>query len=78
LNLNISILQYVKEITTGNITCEEFVAKTFDQIKKNDQNLHAYLSLNDHALEQAHLIDNKIKMQYLPPFLLMDQFVQCY
>ncbi len=61
LNLNISALQYIEDIKNGNISCQEFVAKTLDQIEKHDDDLHAYLSINPDALNQAKEIDNKIK-----------------
>ena len=56
-----SILQYIDDVKTGNITCEEFLAETLERIKKNDEKLHAYLSLNENALEHARNIDKKIK-----------------
>jgi len=61
LVLGKSILQYIDDVKTGNITCEEFLAETLEQIKKNDEKLHAYLSLNENALEHARNIDKKIK-----------------
>jgi len=61
LALGKSILQYIDDVKTGNITCEEFLAETLEQIKKNDEKLHAYLSLNENALEHARNIDKKIK-----------------
>jgi len=56
-----SILQYIDDVKTGNITCEEFLAETLERIKKNDEKLHAYLSLNENVLEHARNIDKKIK-----------------
>ncbi len=56
-----SILQYIDDVKTGNTTCEEFLAETLEHIKKNDEKLHAYLSLNENALEHARNIDKKIK-----------------
>jgi len=53
LNLGISALKYVEEVKNGNFTIEEFVSKTVEQIKKYDGKLHAYLSLDDHVIEQA-------------------------
>ncbi|MEW6043564.1 MAG: Asp-tRNA(Asn)/Glu-tRNA(Gln) amidotransferase subunit GatA [Thermoproteota archaeon] len=61
MNLAISAVEYVDNVKNGNITVEEFIAKTFEQIKKHDRNLHAYISLNDSAIEQARQIDKKIK-----------------
>jgi len=42
LNLGISALKYVEEVKNGNFTVEEFISKTIDQIKKNDEKLHAF------------------------------------
>jgi len=61
LNLGISALKYVEEIKNGNFTVEEFISNTLDQIKKNDEKLHAYLSFNENAIDQAKTIDKKIK-----------------
>jgi aspartyl-tRNA(Asn)/glutamyl-tRNA(Gln) amidotransferase subunit A len=61
LNLGISALKYVEEVKNGNFTVEEFISKTIDQIKKNDEKLHAYLSFNESAIDQAKTIDKKIK-----------------
>ena len=61
MSLAISAIKYVNEIKNGNLTAEEFISKTFERIKKIDDNLHAYLSLNDNAIEQAKQIDKRIK-----------------
>jgi len=61
LSLRISALKYVEEIKNGSITAEEFVSKTIERIQKVDPKLHAYLSLNDKAIEQARAVDKKIK-----------------
>ena len=61
MNLGISALKYVEEVKNGNFTVEEFLSRTIDQIKKHDEELHAYLSLNDEAIEQAKNLDKKIK-----------------
>ncbi|HXG73537.1 MAG TPA: Asp-tRNA(Asn)/Glu-tRNA(Gln) amidotransferase subunit GatA [Candidatus Nitrosotenuis sp.] len=61
MNLAVSAVEYVNDVKNGNITVEEFIAKTLDHIKKHDAKLHAYISLNDGALEQARQIDKKIK-----------------
>lgn len=63
MNLKISALQYVEEIKNGNISCEEFVAKTLEHTEKIDEKLHAYISFNDDALEQAKKIDKKITLK---------------
>ncbi len=61
MNLGISALKYVEEVKNGNFTVEEFISKTIDQIKKNEEKLHAYLSLDDNVIEQAKNLDKKIK-----------------
>ena len=61
MNIKISALQFTKEVKSGNISAEDFVAKTIEQIQKVDGNLHAFLSLNDKAVDQAREIDKKIK-----------------
>jgi aspartyl-tRNA(Asn)/glutamyl-tRNA(Gln) amidotransferase subunit A len=61
LNIKISALQFTREVKSGNISVEDFVAKTMEQIQHVDDNLHAFLSLNDKAVDQAREIDKKIK-----------------
>ncbi len=57
MNIKISALQFTREIKSGNISAEDFIAKTMEQIKKIDGNLHAFLSLNEKAVDQAKEID---------------------
>ena len=61
MNLKISALDYIQEVKTGNISAEDFVAKTIERIQNVDDKLHAFLSINDKALDQAREIDKKIK-----------------
>jgi aspartyl-tRNA(Asn)/glutamyl-tRNA(Gln) amidotransferase subunit A len=61
MNLKISALEYVQEVKTGNISAEDFVAKTIERIQSVDDKLHAFLSINDDAVDQARNIDKKIK-----------------
>jgi aspartyl-tRNA(Asn)/glutamyl-tRNA(Gln) amidotransferase subunit A len=61
LSIKISALQYIREVKSGNLSAEDFVAKTMEQIQKVDGKLHAFLSLNDNAVDQAKEIDKKIK-----------------
>jgi aspartyl-tRNA(Asn)/glutamyl-tRNA(Gln) amidotransferase subunit A len=61
LNLGISALKYIEEIKNGNLTVEEFISKTIERIQKVDSDLHAFLSLNEQSIEQARVIDKKIK-----------------
>ena len=61
MNLKLSALEFVQEVQTGNISAEDFVAKTLERIQNVDDKLHAFLSINDKAVEQAQKIDKKIK-----------------
>jgi len=61
LNIKISALQFIREVKSGNISAEDFIAKTMEQIQNVDDNLHAFLSINDKAVDQAREIDKKIK-----------------
>jgi len=61
MNLKISALDYVQEVKTGNISVEDFVAATIERIQSVDDKLHAFLSINDKAIDQAREIDKKIK-----------------
>ena len=61
MNLNISALEFVQEAKIGNISVEDFVAKTIERIQNVDDRLHAFLSVNEEAIDQARGIDKKIK-----------------
>ncbi len=61
MNLKISALEFVQQVQDGNISAEDFVAKTIEQIHSVDEKLHAFLSVNENAIDQARLIDKKIK-----------------
>jgi len=60
MNLNTSILQYIEDVKSGSFTSEEFVTETLQRIKDVDENVHAYLSLNNSAINDAKTIDKKI------------------
>jgi len=61
MNLKISALEFIQEVQNGNISAEDFVAKTIERIKNVDEKLHAFLSVNEEAVDQARNIDKKIK-----------------
>lgn len=61
MNLGISAIEYINGIKNGTITAEEFTAKTLEHISKHEPRLHAFISVNDSAVEQARLVDKKIK-----------------
>lgn len=61
MDLKISALEFAKEVQCGNISAEDFVAKTIERIDKVDDTLHAFLSINEDAVSQAQQIDKKIK-----------------
>lgn len=61
MSIKISALQYIREIKSGNLSVEDFISKTMDRIQKIDDTLHAFLSLNEKAVDQAREIDKKIK-----------------
>ncbi len=61
MNLNVSALEFVQEAKLGNISVEDFVAETVQRIQNVDDTLHAFLSLNDDAINQAQSIDRKIR-----------------
>jgi len=61
MNLKISAFEFVQQVQNGNISAEDFVAKTLERIQSVDDKLHAFLSVNEKAVEQAQKIDKKIK-----------------
>jgi len=61
MNLKLSALDYVQEVKSGNISAEDFVAKTIERIHSVDDKLNAFLSVNETSVDQAREIDKKIK-----------------
>ena len=61
MNLKISALEFVQEVKNGNISAEDFVAKTLERIQSVDDKLHAFLSVNEEAVDKAQEIDKKVK-----------------
>jgi len=61
MNLKISALEFVQQVQNGNISAEDFVARTLERIQSVDDKLHAFLSINENAIDQARKIDKKIK-----------------
>ena len=59
MNLNTSILKYIEDVKSGSFTVEEFTAVTLQRIRDVDDDVHAYLSLNDSAINDAKLIDQE-------------------
>ena len=66
MNLKISALDFVNKAQNGDISVEDFVAKTVERIENVDEKLHAFLSVNDDAVTQAREIDKKIKSGQYP------------
>ncbi len=61
MNLKITALEFVQGVQNGSISAEEFVAATFEHINDVEKKLHAFLLLNEDAVDHARVIDRKIK-----------------
>ena len=61
MSLRISALDFVQAVKNGNISAEDFIAKTIERIENVDDKLHAFLSVNKDAVNQAREIDKKVK-----------------
>ena len=63
INLKLSALDFIQEVKNGNISVEDYISSTIEQIQKTDDKLHAFLSVNgDDAITQARVIDKKVKL----------------
>jgi len=60
MNLKTSILEYINDVKSGSFTVEEFTSAIIQRIKDVDGDVHAYLSLNESAIDDARIIDKKI------------------
>lgn len=56
-DLGITLAEYVSGVRGGDISCEEYVAATLDQIERHDDILHAYVSVDAGALDAARAVD---------------------
>ena len=61
MDLKISALEFANKAKNGDISVEDFIASTLERIQKIDEKLHAFLSVNEDAINQAREIDKKIK-----------------
>ena len=58
--LTLGANEVVTQIKSG-VSAEDYVARIIDRIKKIENSVHAYISLNDHAIEEARRIDKMVK-----------------
>lgn len=61
MDLKISALEFANKAKNGDISVEDFIASTLERIQKIDGKFHAFLSVNEDAINQAREIDKKIK-----------------
>ena len=61
MSLSVSATEYRDQIRNGTITVEEFVSKTLEKIKKVDEQIRAFITVNDDAINQARNLDKKLK-----------------
>ncbi len=62
MNLGISATQYISQIRDGLISVEEFVSKTIDRIHRVENDIHAFITVDEkNAVEKAKKIDKKIR-----------------
>ena len=49
------------EVRNGSISAEDFVARLIDYIRKNDESINAFITINDKAIDDARAIDRKVR-----------------
>ncbi|MDE1765415.1 MAG: Asp-tRNA(Asn)/Glu-tRNA(Gln) amidotransferase subunit GatA [Thaumarchaeota archaeon] len=60
MKLGISATEYLSLVRNGEISVEEFVAKTIDRIQAVENKVHAYITIDaENALDKARLVDKK-------------------
>ncbi len=62
MNIEFDAIQCINSIRNGDTSVVEVISDILEQIKKFDNKLHAYISINENAIEQAKSIDKKIKL----------------
>lgn len=60
MDLGISALEYAAGVRNGDISAEDFVMATMERIEKVDGTLHAYLSTNPAAADEAREVDRRL------------------
>ena len=60
-DLGMTLAEYVRGVRGGDISCEEFVAATLERIAEHDARLHAYVSVDAAALEDARRVDEAVR-----------------
>ncbi len=53
--------ELVNEIKNGSISVEDYIASMFERIRKMDERINAYITLNEHAVEEARIVDKALK-----------------
>lgn len=48
-------------IKNGSVSAEDYVTKILDRIKKVENSIHSYISLNDRVIDEARRIDKMVK-----------------
>src|SRR3970040_604717 len=49
------------QIKNGSVSAEDYVTKILDRIKKVENSIHSYISLNDRVIDEARRIDKMVK-----------------
>ncbi|MEM4399206.1 MAG: Asp-tRNA(Asn)/Glu-tRNA(Gln) amidotransferase subunit GatA [Candidatus Nitrosocaldus sp.] len=57
----LSAYELVEEVKVGSISVEDYIASMIERIGSMDERINAYITLNDHALEEARMIDKMVK-----------------
>jgi len=57
----LNIEQVTNGIKNEEFTSEEYVSQIIERIKKVDQKINSFITINDNALVQAQQIDKKIR-----------------
>ena len=60
MDLKISALEYSRGVRNGDISAEDFAAATLERISGVDGTLHAFLSINSDAVDQAREVDRRV------------------
>ncbi len=64
MNLGISATEFISQVKHGSISVEEFTAKTIEHVKKVEEKVHAYITVDyENAMIHAKEIDKKLKLK---------------
>lgn len=59
--LSLNAYEIVAQVRSGSLSAQEYMSKVHDQIMRVESKVHAYITLNESAIDEAAAIDRQIR-----------------